>query len=133
MPKGSGRTDIDILKMMGRSRTLGTAAKGYFPNIAPIKFEGAGSRNPMSFKYYEPARMVMGRPMSKWLRFAVCSWHTWRGTGADIFGLEGSRKPAYPPARAPHPGLGSIRHARPPSRPQGHDTRLCAGARGHAL
>ena len=33
-----------------------------------------------------------GRPMKEWLRFAVCYWHTWRGNGADIFGLGGAIK-----------------------------------------
>lgn len=31
----------------------------------------------------------MGRTMKEWLRFAVCWWHTWRGNGADIFGMPG--------------------------------------------
>ena len=34
----------------------------------------------------------MGKKMKDWLRFAVCYWHTWRGNGADIFGLGGSIK-----------------------------------------
>jgi len=28
--------------------------------------------------------------MKDWLRFAVCYWHTWKGNGADIFGLDGT-------------------------------------------
>lgn len=24
--------------------------------------------------------------MKEWLRFSVCYWHTWRGTGSDMFG-----------------------------------------------
>uniref|UniRef100_A0A7S3ATI6 Xylose isomerase n=1 Tax=Haptolina ericina TaxID=156174 RepID=A0A7S3ATI6_9EUKA len=30
--------------------------------------------------------------MKDWLRFAVCYWHTWRGNGADIFGLAGTQE-----------------------------------------
>jgi xylose isomerase len=30
--------------------------------------------------------MVMGKSMKDWLRFAVCYWHTFRGTGSDPFG-----------------------------------------------
>jgi len=44
----------------------------------------------MAFKYYDPAQVVAGKPMKEWLRFAVAYWHTWRGNGADIFGLDGS-------------------------------------------
>ena len=32
----------------------------------------------------------MGKKMKDWCRFAVCWWHTWRGMGADIFGLGGT-------------------------------------------
>ena len=28
----------------------------------------------------------LGKPMKEWLRFSVCYWHTWRGTGSDMFG-----------------------------------------------
>ena len=31
-----------------------------------------------------------GKKMKDWLRYAVCYWHTWRGMGADIFGLSGT-------------------------------------------
>ena len=34
--------------------------------------------------------MVAGKTMKEWLRFATCYWHTWRGYGADIFGLDGT-------------------------------------------
>ncbi len=35
----------------------------------------------MCFKHYNPAEVVMGRSMEEWLRFSVCFWHTFRGTG----------------------------------------------------
>lgn len=28
----------------------------------------------------------MGRTMAEWCRFSVCYWHTFRGTGSDMFG-----------------------------------------------
>ena len=40
----------------------------------------------MCYKYYNPQQLVMGRTMQDWLRFSVCFWHTFRGTGA--FGVE---------------------------------------------
>ena len=40
--------------------------------------------------------------MKEWLRFAVCYWHTWRGNGADIFGLTGTCvRPWENPADSP--------------------------------
>jgi xylose isomerase len=66
------------------------ASKEYFADIPDIKYEGPDSRNPMAFKYYNADEVIAGRPMREWLRFAVAYWHTWRGNGADIFGISGS-------------------------------------------
>ena len=60
--------------------------KEYFPNIGKIPFEGAESKNPMAFHYYEPEREVMGRKMKDWLRFAMAWWHTLCAEGSDQFG-----------------------------------------------
>jgi len=67
-----------------------TLKTGAFSTMPKIPFEGAQSRNPLAFKYYDADRVVAGKPMKEWLRFAVAYWHTWRGNGADIFGLDGS-------------------------------------------
>lgn len=58
--------------------------------LPPLHAEGPKSRNPLAFKYYNAEQQVLGKSMKEWLRFAVCYWHTWRGNGADIFGLDGS-------------------------------------------
>ena len=58
----------------------------YFPGIQKIKFEGKGSDNPLSFKYYYPEKLVNGKPMREHLRFATAYWHTFCGTGGDPFG-----------------------------------------------
>ncbi|MEM1410986.1 MAG: xylose isomerase [Pseudomonadota bacterium] len=58
----------------------------YFPGIGAIPFEGPGSDNPLAFKCYEPDRIVAGKSMVEHLRFAVCYWHTFHGTGGDPFG-----------------------------------------------
>jgi xylose isomerase len=44
----------------------------YFNAVAPIKFEGAESKNPLAFKWYDKDRMVLGKRMEDHLRFAVC-------------------------------------------------------------
>ena len=60
--------------------------KEYFPGIGKIPFEGPDSVNPMSFHYYEPDRLVLGKPMKDWLRFAMAWWHTLGQASADQFG-----------------------------------------------
>ena len=60
--------------------------KEYFANIGKIPFEGAESKNPMAFHYYEPERVVMGKKMKDWLRFAMAWWHTLCAEGGDQFG-----------------------------------------------
>ncbi len=60
--------------------------KEYFANIGKIPFEGAESKNPMAFHYYEPERVVMGKTMKDWLRFAMAWWHTLCAEGGDQFG-----------------------------------------------
>lgn len=60
--------------------------KEYFANIGKIPFEGAESKNPMAFHYYDPERVVMGKKMKDWLRFAMAWWHTLCAEGGDQFG-----------------------------------------------
>ncbi len=59
----------------------------YFPEVPhKILFEGKGSRNPLSFKHYNPDKVVGGKTMREHLRFAVCYWHTFKANGTDPFG-----------------------------------------------
>ena len=58
----------------------------FFPDVNKIEYEGAGSRNPLSFKHYNATEEVEGKSMTEHLRFGVAYWHTMRGGGADPFG-----------------------------------------------
>ena len=58
----------------------------YFTTVDKITFEGPESENPMAYRYYDPDKIVMGKRMEDHLRFAVCYWHTFCGTGLDPFG-----------------------------------------------
>ncbi len=58
----------------------------FFPDIPKIPFEGPKTKNPLAFRHYNAAEIVEGRTMTDWLRFSVCYWHTFRGTGSDPFG-----------------------------------------------
>ena len=58
----------------------------FFPDVNKIEYEGADSKNPLSFKHYNADEEVEGKSMAKHLRFGVAYWHTMRGGGADPFG-----------------------------------------------
>jgi xylose isomerase len=70
----------------GDNRQAEGRMKEFFPGVKPVKFEGPDSKNPLAFKRYNPKEKVMGKTMAEHLRFAVCYWHTMKGTGADPFG-----------------------------------------------
>ena len=62
------------------------ATKEYFPGIGKIKFEGKDSKNPMAFRYYDAEKVIMGKKMKDWLKFAMAWWHTLCAEGGDQFG-----------------------------------------------
>lgn len=55
-------------------------------NIPTIKYEGPKSTNPMSYKYYDAEKVIMGKSMKEHLKFAMAWWHNLCGSGADMFG-----------------------------------------------
>jgi len=60
---------------------------GFFSEVEePIPFGGPDSADPLSFKVYQPDRLVLGRRMADHLRIAVCLWHSFNWPGSDIFG-----------------------------------------------
>jgi len=61
-------------------------ATEFFPGIAPIKFEGKDSKNPMAFRFYNPEQVVYGRPMKDWFNFSLAWWHSLCADGGDPFG-----------------------------------------------
>ncbi len=61
-------------------------ATEFFPGIAPIKFEGKDSKNPMAFRFYNPEQVVYGRPMKDWFNFSLAWWHSLCSEGGDPFG-----------------------------------------------
>ena len=60
--------------------------KQYYPTISKIPFEGPASKNPLAFHYYEPGRIVLGKPMKDWFRFALAWWHSLGQASGDQFG-----------------------------------------------
>ena len=61
--------------------------EGFFPEVPErIPFGGIDSAEPLSFKVYQPDRLVLGKRMEDHLRVAVCLWHSFNWPGSDVFG-----------------------------------------------
>jgi xylose isomerase len=58
----------------------------FFDGVDAIRFAGPGSDDPLSFRWYDADRVVLGRTMREQLRFATCYWHSFNWNGFDIFG-----------------------------------------------
>jgi len=65
----------------------------YFANVDPIRYAGPESRDPLTYRWYDAERVVLGRTMAEHLRIAVCHWHTFCSNGADMFGVGTFRRP----------------------------------------
>jgi xylose isomerase len=63
-----------------------TGSKEFFTGIGQIKYEGPQSDNPLAFRWYDEKKMVAGKTMKEYLRFACAYWHSFCGSGADPFG-----------------------------------------------
>ncbi|MBO5215331.1 MAG: xylose isomerase [Clostridia bacterium] len=64
----------------------------YFENIPRITYKGADSKDPFSFKYYNPDRVIMGKSMREHLPFAMAWWHNLGAAGTDMFGRDTADK-----------------------------------------
>ena len=63
-----------------------------FKNISEIKYEGAASKNPLAFKFYDPERVILGKKMKEQLPFAMAWWHNLGAAGTDMFGRDTADK-----------------------------------------
>ena len=63
-----------------------TGKKEFFPGVGKINYEGTQSDNPLAYRWYDENKMVGGKSMKDWLRFACAYWHSFCGSGADPFG-----------------------------------------------
>ena len=60
--------------------------KEYFPGIGKIPYEGPNSKNPLAFKYYDAGKKIGAKTMEEHLRFSIAYWHSFCGSGEDMFG-----------------------------------------------
>ncbi len=66
--------------------------KQFFSDIGAIKYEGASSKNPLAFKFYQADRIVLGKRMDERLPFAMAWWHNLGAAGTDMFGRDTADK-----------------------------------------
>ncbi len=57
-----------------------------FSEFKTVEFGGTGATEALSYRYYDPAKVVLGKPLGEHLRFAVAYWHSLAMTGSDPFG-----------------------------------------------
>lgn len=58
----------------------------FFPEVPDRIGFGGQDGGPLSFKVYQPDRIVLGKRMEDQLRPAVCYWHSFNWPGSDVFG-----------------------------------------------
>jgi xylose isomerase len=73
----------------------------YFDGVERIRYAGPDSDDPMTFRWYDPDREVLGRRMEDHLRMAVCYWHSFVWPGSDVFGEGTFDRPWHDPALDP--------------------------------
>ena len=68
-------------------------ADGFFGDIAPVRYQGPNSDNPLCYRHYEASRLVHGKTMAEHLRPTVCYWHSFVYDGLDMFGAPTFERP----------------------------------------
>ena len=87
--------------MLQKTRTAPTSSAanttGFFSLKEPVRFAGPRfkptARRPLAYRWYDPERLVLGKPMAEHLRFAVCYWHSFVWPGSDPFGGDSFNRP----------------------------------------
>ncbi len=57
-----------------------------YNEIEKVVYKGPDSKDPFSFKYYNPDEVILGKKMREHLKFAMSYWHTLDYCGVDMFG-----------------------------------------------
>ncbi len=63
-----------------------------FKGIEKIRYEGAKSKNPLAFKFYDADKVILGKTMKEHLPFAMAWWHNLGAAGTDMFGRDTADK-----------------------------------------
>ena len=65
----------------------------YFAEFDTVRYEGPASTSDLAYRWYDKDRVVFGKRMEDYLRFAVCFWHTFCWPGSDVFGAGTFERP----------------------------------------
>ncbi|WDF75061.1 xylose isomerase [Novosphingobium sp. KACC 22771] len=65
----------------------------YFAEFDTVRYEGPDAACDLAYRWYDKDRMVFGKRMEDYLRFAVCFWHTFCWPGSDVFGAGTFNRP----------------------------------------
>ena len=57
-----------------------------FGGFETVKYEGAESTNSLAYRFYDPSKVVLGKPLAEHMRFAIAYWHSLAMNGSDPFG-----------------------------------------------
>ncbi len=58
----------------------------FFKNIPQIMYEGTESDNPLAFRWYDENKVLGGKTMKEFFKFACAYWHSFCNVGGDPFG-----------------------------------------------
>ena len=67
----------------------------FFKDIAPVKFEGPNSANPLAYRHYNKDEMVLDKRMEDHIRPAIAYWHSFAWEGGDPFGGRSFDRPWF--------------------------------------
>ncbi len=83
----------------------------YFQHLPQARYAGTDSKDPLTFKWYDKSRQVLGKTMQEQLRFAVCYWHSFCWNGFDPFGYDGTFERPWQQVAAQNPMQGARQKA----------------------
>jgi xylose isomerase len=64
-----------------------------FDRFETVRFAGRDGGDGLSYRWYDPERVVLGKALKDHLRFAVAYWHSLAMNGADPFGAPTLHRP----------------------------------------
>ena len=64
-----------------------------FGAFETVKYEGPQSASSLAYRWYDPTRVVMGKPLAEHMRFAIAYWHSLAMNGSDPFGAPTIMRP----------------------------------------
>lgn len=57
-----------------------------FSGFETVRYQGPHASEELAYRWYDPEKIVLGKPLREHLRFAVAYWHSLAMSGTDPFG-----------------------------------------------